>query len=207
MRFNTLFAGALVAAVLFVVAGPAYGQGFQVNIQIDENCNGLFTNTTGINQALPCTLTADPGPGGLTGVMNYGLLNPPGLIIGDVLLMDGVVVSDVVRFSTSGNGSIFFYSALDGPVDGLADIGLPGAFNLNVVALSEVSLGNGRSGAVYTPVAGQPGFVTGAGGPVNYTLLSDVVVPEPATFGLVGLALAGAVVWGSRRKSKLLRST
>ena len=60
----------------------------------------------------------------------------------------------------------------------------------------------GSNGAVYIPVAGQPGFVAGAAAPVEYHLLSDVSdVPEPATFGLLGIALMGLA--GIRR----MRST
>jgi hypothetical protein len=207
MRLKTFLTGAFLATVLLGVSGSVYGQGFSINIQIDENCNGLFTNTNGVSSSLPCTSITDPGPGGLTGVMNYNMLNPPGLTIGDVLLTEGAGVSDILRFSTVGTGSVFFYSALDGPVDGLADIGLPGALSANLITLSETSLGGGLSGAIYTPVAGQPGFVGGAGGPVTYTFISDVAVPEPATLGQVGLALVGVGIWGWRRKSRTARGT
>jgi hypothetical protein len=57
---------------------------------------------------------------------------------------------------------------------------MPDSLNTNVVRLSETALTGGRFGFVYTPIAGQPGFVAGAGGPVIYTFISDAV-PEPAS--------------------------
>ena len=74
----------------------------------------------------------DPGPGGLAGVMTYGLLNPPGLVSGDVLLQDGVngPVLDVIRFNpaeicSGSTGCLVFYSDnLDG-FDALGDTASP----------------------------------------------------------------------------------
>jgi hypothetical protein len=116
------------------------------------------------------------------------------LVAGDVILTEAGVPSDVIRFNPNqvgpggGLGTLVFYSDnLDG-VDSLADIGLPTAFYANQVLILEVG-GEGDNGAVYIPVAGQPGFVAGAGAPVEYHILSDV--PEPATFGLLGIALMG----------------
>src|SRR6516165_8324985 len=50
-------------------------------------------------------LAVDPGPGGLAAALTYNLLGPPGLVAGDVFLLEGTVVSDVIRFNPAGTGS------------------------------------------------------------------------------------------------------
>ena len=161
---------------------------------VDENCNGTLNGFLG-PQALPCGFMMDPGPGGLNNVMTYDLLNPPGLVAGDVLLTDAGVVLDVIRFNPNqrgpggGLGTLVFYSDNVDGFDSLADtVGPPLAFYANQVRVPEVGTET-VNGAVYIPVAGQPGFVAGADAPVEYHILSDV--PEPATFGLLGIALMG----------------
>ena len=69
-----------------------------------------------------------------------------------------------------------------------------GAFYVNVLNIDEVTFANGVEGAIYTPVAGQPGFVAGASCPVTYVLISDT--PEPSSLLLLGsglVAVAGAL--------------
>jgi hypothetical protein len=190
-----------------LLGGYASAQGFSVTIRVDENGNGLFTNTAGFRQTLPGFLAPDPGPGGLASVLTYDTLNPPGLVSGDVLLfedsMDGDL-SDVIRFNAdevnpSGNvGSLLFYSDnTDGDAD-LADIAsIPLAFYANTVSLAEVGT-EGANSVVYTPTAGQPGFVAGAAGPVTYVLMSDT--PEPASMTLLGIGAVGLVGYAWRRR-------
>jgi hypothetical protein len=174
-----------------------------IGVTVDENCHGIINGFLG-PQPLLCGFMNDPGPGGLNGAMTYDLMSPPGLVAGDVILTEGGVQSDVIRFNPNqigpggGVGTLVFYSDnLDG-VDALADIGLPTGRYTNQIVIVEVGA-EGNNGAVYIPVAGQPGFVAGAAAPVEYHLLSDV--PEPATFGLLGIALMGLA--GIRR----MRST
>src|SRR5262249_45896373 len=155
---------------------------------VDENGNGTLTNTAGFSGTLPSAMLADPGPGGLASALTYGLLNPPGLVAGDVLLVEpggGGLLSDLIRFNANQGiagttGTLVFYSDnLDGAGD-KADTGFPTALYTNTVTLTEVGGEGALNGITYTPIAGQPGFVAGAAGPVTYIIRSDVL-PEPSS--------------------------
>lgn len=183
MRKSLLFA----VALLLSFSGIAYADGFSVHITVDENGNGTFTNTDNFSQSLVGFLANDPGPGGLSNVLTYSLLNPPGLVSGDVLFTENGGIEDVVRFNSS-NGTLVFYSD---PVDGVDSLGdtpsAPLEFYQDTITLPEI---NGE--VIYTPIEGQPGFVAGAAGPVTYTLISDSSpVPEPSSLLLLGSGLAG----------------
>lgn len=181
----------LYLAISMVWACSAFGATFSITVTLDENGNGVITNTNGFSSALPSMLAADPGPGGKSSALTYGLLNPPGLTVGDLKLFEpgGGTLSDVIRFNASSpfanqTGSLVFYSLADGDLD-LADTGLPSAFYTNVATGIEV--GDGFS---YTPTIGQPGFVANAGGPVTYNFTSPAATPEPSTMALLGTVLA-----------------
>src|SRR5437016_11106851 len=104
-RVRTLAAPVLLAlAFVCCFSRPAFA-GYllpngNIGITVDENCHGTIDGFTGV-QPLPCNFQNDPGPGGLPGVMTYSLLNPPGLVAGDLLLFDPVegLVLDVIRFN------------------------------------------------------------------------------------------------------------
>jgi hypothetical protein len=215
---SLLLSVAITSAMLCAGSATSWAQITQISITVDENGKGTINGFLSL-QSLPSSVIADPGPGGKSNVLAYDLLNPPGLVLGDVILRESVDSrSDLIRFDPnvtfiSGNvidaGALFFYSDLDGPVpvDALADIGLPGGLNTNVVTINEVSLGALGNGAVYTPTSGQPGFVAGAPVPIVYTFISDgAAAPEPGSFLLV-LPAAALVAMYRRRKQNARRDT
>jgi hypothetical protein len=135
----------------------------------------------------------DPGPGGHATLGYVVGLTP---LTGDVVLREGGVISDVLRWNSGG--VLFFYSDnLDG-ADAPADTGPPSAFNTNILELLEVGPEAGPNGIFYTPGPGQPGFVTGAA--ITYNVISDSArIPEPASLLIVSFAL---VALGVTRKRK-----
>ncbi|MCU1232710.1 MAG: hypothetical protein JWP63_677 [Candidatus Solibacter sp.] len=201
MATNRIFRGALLSAALITALFCANtARGATITITVDENGNGSLVNSVAGTYILTSSSQTDTGPGGKTGVLAYNMLNPPGLVLGDVVITEGGIATDVLRFSSFGGGTLFFYSDLDGGIDSLADIGMPDAFNTNVVRLEEVAIPQGF-GLLYTPTADQPGFVAGAAFPVDYVFVSGTV-PEPASAFLVFPA-AALVLWYRRSRPGL----
>ncbi len=204
----------LTAVVALLVFGSGLASaGFQVFIKVDENGNGNLRNTAGANVPLPFSVAPDPGPGGLPAVLTYDMLNPPGLVSGDVFLAAAEGTFDVIRFNagetfpaTGDTGALLFYSD---NVDGFDSMGdtpsPPGAFYPNTLTISEMG-SETNNGAVYTPVLGQPGFVAGAAGPVTYTFVSDGTfpVPEPASIALFALGAVGVAGCAYRQRLKVV---
>jgi len=202
-----------VVAALLVTCGTAAAQ-FTININVDEFGNGTLTNSNGFFSPLPASLLPDPGPGGLPAALTYGLLNPPGLVSGDLLLVEpggGGLLTDQVRFNASETiagtlGALVFYSDHFDGVDALADNGFPTALYANTTSLVEVGGELGPNGITYTPTAGEPGFIAGAGGPVTYHITSDAApasgptLPTPASAWAGLVLLTGLGAWRVIRK-------
>jgi hypothetical protein len=201
MSHRSVFGCALAALLSLGLVGHASAQGFSVRITVDENGNGRLTNTNGSNSPLPASLALDLGPGGSAAALTYGLLNPPGLVSGDLLLTEfgGEEVTDWIRFNP--NGTLVFYSDTGDGVDSLADqSAFPPEAYTNVRFVDEVG-SEGVNGLVYTPIAGEPGFVAGAQGPVTYDIISDgTIVPEPGSLAL--LATGGMPLLGFLRRRR-----
>lgn len=188
-----------IGLLLFLVTAPAYAQIQVVNLTFNENCLGTITFPAGSPSPLSCSQIPDPGPGGLGNVLFYAMRNPPGLVAGDVLIMEPpnfTGLSDILRFDpVTQGGGVFVYSDIEVGDSYLADIGFPAGYNTNLLTMNEAGVEGGWNGVSYTPVAGQPGFVTS--NPVTYNFTSDDV-PEPAT-GLLLLAPLAALVLRRRK--------
>jgi hypothetical protein len=180
---------ALAMAFAAGASAPLLAQGSNPNIFLPENGAGTIQFPGGPVAPLPGVLAPDPGPGGKPLALTYNQLGPPSLVPGDLLLFDGDVLSDVIRFNPAGTSqgypaSAVFYSALESVGGQLADVGFPASFYANIVRMAE-----GALGVVYTPTANQPGFV--AGFAVTYRIESLTTAPEPASVALLATGLLG----------------
>jgi hypothetical protein len=197
---------AALALALLATGNTAAAQ-FQrtVTVTVDENGVGRFQTNSGLDMAIPGFLMEDPGPGGLASALTYFLQNPPGLVAGDLLLESpGGTLRELIRFNDitdmDGNsGELLFYSAMVGSTRTLADVGFPTARYANT--LTRLLPGPGPTDFVYTPAAGQPGFIQGITGPTTYVIqIRPAVVPEPSTAVLVLTGVLGVAVAVRRKR-------
>src|SRR6516162_7347113 len=94
-RLGRVFQGLLAVTLLGYLCSPAGATDISayllangnIGITVDENCHGIINGFAG-QAPLPCGFMNDPGPGGRIGAMTYDLINPPGLVAGDVILTE-----------------------------------------------------------------------------------------------------------------------
>jgi hypothetical protein len=159
-QFGEAISGVAALALLLGGVGQARA-GFSMTITADENGNGTLTNTSGFNSPLLSVTGQDPGPGGRSNALMYGLLNPPGFTAGDLVVIDpSFKVSDVIRFDTqavsgvNSTGVMAFYSR-PGGTDLADQSGFPTA--LYDVGQTQVIVEPSNGQISNTPTAGQPG--------------------------------------------------
>lgn len=189
-----------VAVLGAVLCSSAHGISFNVNV--DEFGNGS-TDRTGSLLPIVGGLTTDPSPSNGLGVPVLVYLLPYAAVNGELRIQEFqpvgniVILSDIIRFISNplapNTTYMVFYSDTDNGVIALADTGLPpNSPFTNIVSVLEVGPEGGPNGAVYTPTAGQPGYIN-SDYTVTYNIVSDGAVPEPGTTALFGagiLALA-----------------
>jgi hypothetical protein len=170
----------------------------QFTINIDEYGNGSLITASGASITIPSLgNVVDPfDPASGIKPLGYNLVGIiPGVVAfdGDVLLSEPqnpTTPSDLLRWT---HGLLLVYS--DKPEAGEinpppADVGLPTQFQANALAMLEVGPEAGPNGLFgYAPAPGQPGFYPVPPGPATYNFLSDGVLPEPASLGVIGLGL------------------
>jgi hypothetical protein len=174
-----------------MVSAVAFGA--TLDYTFDELCNGTVVSS-GSSTAMNCQMWKDPVSGITT--VRYDLLSD-GMVSGDLLIRDeNGRISDILRYNADQRGVFVFSSTSGGAMDP-ADVGIVFPDITNPISvLDEVDLGEGRIGVSNAPQkSSAPGFWAADPGTITYTFVSDVV-PEPATYLLIGVPL----VWLSLRR-------
>jgi hypothetical protein len=181
-----------------LIAAPAIAQNI---ITVDEYGNGFLNGNP-----LPFVQSSvDPISNQAT--LLYQL--PFQVVRGDLVLNDGPVIGDLLRFDdNAAGGLLYFFSDL--PEKGeipipFADTGIPAPSSLPTVNMLETGV-EGNDGAFYGAAAGQPGSqitTIGTVAPVNYTIIRDgTAVPEPSAFALFGSGMLLMLGFGWRFKRR-----
>lgn len=198
-----LFAAVAVGALFCLASVAALAQNNPL-ISVDENGNGSLLFPGGMPIPTAGVLAPDPGPGGGPATLTYNLLGPPGLTAGDLLVLDPITfaLSDIIRFNPAGTApgypaSLVFYS-LDNMIGALADKPAPTSLYANNIARFENAFGL----TVFTPMAGDPGFVPGFSATYRIQSFGPANTPEFGSFFSLGglLAAGGAGLWIRRRR-------
>lgn len=204
MTRTSLFRGLALAALLAASGGRASGQGPQVLFAVDEQGGGFLNAGAGL-VPMPGVLLPDPGPGGRAMALTYDLRQPPGLVAGDLIVLEpGSVahITDVIRFNPAGTapgypGSLVYYSERTPESHTTASIGLPADYYANYTLIR----GPENKYFTYTPTANQPGFIPGFA--ASYLFVGGGrVVPEPGSLGLMGLGGACVAALMARRRAR-----
>jgi hypothetical protein len=163
MNRRTILAALALATLLVANGRQVHAQAANNPIiSVDERGIGSLQFPGGPQINLPGVLAPDPGPGGLPAALTFNLLGPPGLVAGDVLLLESVsggLLSDIIRFNPAGTGnpaypaSLVFYSDNSDPNPFLADTGFPAALYTNTVSLVEVGPEGNNGFLSSTPTA------------------------------------------------------
>jgi hypothetical protein len=185
-------------ALLSFAAGRAPAQ--NLNVTFDEYGNGFLNGS-----ALSFTSSSTEPFSGQSTLM-YQL--PFTVTRGDLILTDGSVNGDLIRFDNNSLGGVaYFFSDLpesgENPVP-LADTGVPNPSGLPSVIMPELGP-EGNNGATYGTGLGNPGsaLISGNIAPVTYTIVSDgTAVPEPSAFALLGAGTVLMLGFGWRRRKK-----
>ena len=202
-----------IATVTGMIAvTTARGQLNTNSIIVDEFGTGFYNGTL-----LPSAVLPDPANGGAPGFA-YTLpftYTWPALAADIQLFEPGTTqLSDLLRFTRNPNGPgtlLFFYSDASSadPPDSPADqFPFPTQSFLYTSGVEIGLFGNsyseaGPNGFVYTALPGQPGE-DGTGVALQYTFVSDGVVPEPNASVLASLG-GGCLLLGLRSLRTLRR--
>jgi len=205
MKKFVTFIVIVVVALLFTTTA-SNGTVSAPTFTFNENGVGQLELPNGAVISLIGTLTADPGPGGLSSALVFTTHPQEGaaFTVGDVFLTGhGGTISDVLRFNPatpSGTGLtqlMFLYSNDAGGL--LADVGLPASFYSNSVTITE----NENAITAFIPTTAQPGFLLVAPVPITYQIIS---MPDSgSTLLLLGLALSGLTVARTVTTSAVIR--